>query len=205
MAVRGPRWALAWRPSRARTWLAAAAAAWLAGAATGAGATHSLPPALAAPLHQGLSIYLGSLLAGQAAAPERAVWRAAALLDLRVAGLTWVGGLFTFGWAITLPVLFAEGFAQGFGVASVAAAAAPRLAVAAALPALAAGLILSGLGALALALAWRQVGARRGRASPIRRATLVAYALALAAAAALLAGAAALQAYGLAWAIRALA
>jgi hypothetical protein len=205
VADRGARWSFGWDASRARTWLRLAAGAILAGGVAGAAAAGTLPASLAAMIRQDLSIYLGSLVAAPGGGAAAAAWRAAVLLDARVALLMWLGGLFAFGGAVTLPALFAEGFAQGFGLAAVASASSPPVTVAAAIPVLMAAAVLAALGAVALALAWRQIGARRGRASPPLPATYVAYTLALVAAAAVLTGTCAIQAYGLAWAVHLLA
>ena len=195
-----------WSPARARSWLAASGGATLAAALAGALGAATLSGPLWAALHQTLSLYVGGLLSGGPAAPPAGVWRAAFGLDLRTAALAWAGGLFAFGWALTLSVLVAEGFAVGFAPAALAGAVPnPAAWLAAAFPALVAACLMAGLGAVALSLANRQRESRRGRHAPPTGTTYGAYAFLLVLAALGFAAVALLQAYGLPAALRLLA
>ena len=191
-------------PNRARTWVVAAGAALALGWAAGVAAWATLPAAVAGILRQAVSLHVGSILQGGGALALTPAWRAAAVMDVRVVALVWLGGLFPFGWAITGPVLFAEGFSQAFAMAALAAEA-PRAAAAGVLPALVAAALVTGIGSVGLAASWRQLRARRGLASHPRVATYVALTLLLAVGAAAAAGLASLQVFGLAWVLRLLA
>jgi hypothetical protein len=195
----------AWSRARACAWLAVSACATLTGALAGVVGSGTLGEPLGSGVHQALSLYVGGVLSQGPAAPPAEAWRTALGLGLRAAALAWMGGLFAFGWALTLPVLFAQGFAQGFALAALAGAAPATSALIALVPALAAAALLANLGAVALSLANRQLQARRGRYPPPTGATYAGYGAVLVAAGAGLAGVAALQAYTLPWAMRLLA
>ncbi len=194
-----------WSRTRAGTWLAAGAGIILAGALLGVVAALTLPAALRAAVDRSLSLYLGSLVAGGAPVPAVDVWRAAMGLDLRLAGLAWIGGLFAFGWPLTVVVLFAEGFAQGLALSALTGAAPAGVAVAVAVPALATAALLAAIGAVALSLSGRHYRARRRDHPPATGVTYAAYGAALAAAVVGLALTGLAQAYALPALVRLLA